>query len=138
MPRELPERVSGGNPSEDSGLVYRQPTRQSRMKNNLSPAVTSTGFNRALSTFMRAAIAAALVFGIFLVSLPARAQLSTNMQEWMRRLNSPEFRSDDAAVVGAAAGRDPGGGWTAGAATRRRNTAIWFATTPRPENVKSS
>jgi hypothetical protein len=45
---------------------------------------------------MRAAIAAALVLGTLLVSSPAKAQLSTNMQEWMRRLNSPEFRDDGA------------------------------------------
>jgi dipeptidyl-peptidase-4 len=45
---------------------------------------------------------------ILLVTTSAKAQLSTNLQDWMRRLNSPEFR-DEGSTNSARAGRGGGG-----------------------------
>ncbi len=51
--------------------------------------------------------------------LPAPAQLSTNMQEWMRRLNSEEFRGGPRGAGGGrrGVGRGAGAGdWVEGGA----------------------
>jgi len=61
----------------------------------------------------RIIVTTAIVLGALLGALPARAQLSQNMQDWMRRINSGEFSG------GAGAGRGGGGrGGRGGGATR--------------------
>ena len=55
-----------------------------------------------------------LILGGLLGSIPAWAQLSQNMQDWMRRLNSPEF-SGGGGGRGGRGGRGGGGGrWVDG------------------------
>jgi dipeptidyl-peptidase-4 len=60
----------------------------------------------------------ALIFLSLLFSVSSHAQLSTNMQAWMRRLNSSEFRSDAAGGRGGggrgARGGGAGGRWIEG------------------------
>ena len=56
-----------------------------------------------------------LILGGLLGSIPAWAQLSQNMQDWMRRLNSAEFSGGGGGGRGGRGGRGGGGGrWVDG------------------------
>ena len=65
------------------------------------------------------AFVAALVLAFGSNSIPAHAQLSTNLQSWMRRINSNEFSGGGGARGGgggggARGGRGGGGQWVDG------------------------
>ena len=57
---------------------------------------------------------AALVLGFALAVVSAQAQLSTNMQEWMRRLDSSEFRGEGFGGGGRRGRGGAGGRWVDG------------------------
>ena len=64
------------------------------------------------SILRRPPLAAAVLLTTFLSSLPAHAQLSQNMQDWMRRINSGEFNGGGGR--GGRGGRGGSGQWLDG------------------------
>jgi dipeptidyl-peptidase-4 len=68
-------------------------------------------------SFRRTTIAAVLILGSLLCSIPAVAQLSQNMQDMLRRINSPEFSG----AGGGRGGIAIGGRWVDGGQGYTRN-----------------
>ena len=54
----------------------------------------------------------AIYLWVVLATISTQAQLSTNMQNWMERLNSPEFRGEGFGGGGRRGGGGGGGRWT--------------------------